>query len=360
MEYHKEIVSAITPGPWRRVYPFLRPLLQLGLATALLAGLLWRVDVASVRDELENATLWWLPLAFAAVLVSHWFRALRWQVFFRPMQPVSVPFLFGTAVLGVACNLTLPLRAGEVVRVQVLRRRTGLSVSSILATVVAEKLMDVVAFCSFIIVGAVLYEEARFLWPLAVLYGALLAGGVFAARWLALRSGQPRPRLISQPAGRVRAWLATELDAFGAGLQAFRRPAAVFKIVWTSHVAWLIEAVVYYSCGQALGLDLSPAVYLLVVVAASLAVSVPLTQAGLGVFELALTGLVVAFGIGESQAAAFAIFSHVVLALPYLVAGPLAAIAMRLSFSDILFLRVAADQVGEQTVTAASTADVGV
>lgn len=358
MEYQEEIVPAISPGFWRRAHPFLRPLVQFGLAAALLAGLLWRVDVASVRDELENATLWWLPLAFAAVLVSHWFRALRWQVFFRPMQHISVPFLFGTAVLGVACNLTLPLRAGEVVRVQVLRRRTGLSVSSILATVVAEKLLDVVAFCSFIIVGAVLYEEARFLWPLAVVYGALLAGGVFAARWLAARSGQERPRLISQPSGRVRAWLAAELDAFSAGLQAFRRPAAMFKVVWTSHVAWLIEAVVYYSCGQALGLDLSPAVYLLVVVAASLAVSVPLTQAGLGVFELALTGLVVAFGIGDSQAAAFAIFSHVVLALPYLVTGPLAAIAMRLSFSDILFLRVAAEP-DEQAPMAASAADAG-
>ncbi len=359
MGYEKEIVTAIGPGLWRRTYPFLRHLLQVGLAAALLAGLLWQVDVASVRNQLEDATLWWLPLAFAAVLISHWFRALRWQVFFRPMKPVSVPFLFGTAVLGVACNLTLPFRAGEVVRVQVLRRRTGLSVSSILATVVAEKLMDVVAFCSFIIAGAVLYQEARFLWPLAVLYGVLLVAGVLAARRLAIRSGQQRPRLISQPAGRIRAWLAAELDAFGAGLQAFRRPAAMFKVVWTSHVAWLIEAVVYYSCGQALGLDLSPAVYLLVVVAASLAVSVPVTQAGLGVFELALTGLVVAFGVGESQAAAFAIFSHVVLALPYLVAGPLAAVAMKLSFSDILFLRVAADREDEQTVTASSTADVG-
>ncbi|MEK7862275.1 MAG: hypothetical protein AAB295_03320, partial [Chloroflexota bacterium] len=43
-----------------------------------------------------------------------------------------------------------------------------------------------------------------------------------------------------------------------AGLQAFRRPAAMFKVVWPSHVAWLIEAVVYYTCGQALGLDLYP------------------------------------------------------------------------------------------------------
>ncbi|MDO8615454.1 MAG: lysylphosphatidylglycerol synthase transmembrane domain-containing protein [Dehalococcoidia bacterium] len=346
MEYQEDVVALTPPGVLRRSFPYLRSLLQLALAGALLAGLLWRVDLSSVRDELERATLWWLPLAFAAVLVSHWFRALRWQQFFQPMTRVSVSFLFGTAVLGVACNMTLPLRAGEVVRVQVLRRRTGLSVSSIVATVISEKLADTIAFCSFIILGVVLYEEARFLWPLAVLYGCLLTGWTIGARWLAGRS-ESAEELVSQPEGRLRAWVATELRAFGHGLQAFRRPGAMFTVFWTSHVAWLVEGVVYYACGRALGLDLSPAVYLLVVVVASLAVSVPVTQAGLGVFEIALTGLIVAFGVDKSQAAAFAIFSHVVLALPYLVAGPMAAVAMKLSLADIVFLRRAREEAVE-------------
>jgi len=96
----------------------------------------------------------------------------------------------------------------------------------------------------------------------------------------------------------------------------------------------------YYACGRALGIDLPPAVYLLVVVAATIAVSVPVTQAGLGVFELAIAGLLVAFGVDETQAAVFAIFSHVMLALPYFVAGPVAAVALRLNIADILFMRL--------------------
>jgi uncharacterized membrane protein YbhN (UPF0104 family) len=95
----------------------------------------------------------------------------------------------------------------------------------------------------------------------------------------------------------------------------------------------------YYACGRALGFDLSPAVYLLVVVGATIAVSVPVTQAGLGVFELAIAGLLVAFGVDESKAAAFAIFSHVMLALPYFATGPLAAVVLRLNMADVLFLR---------------------
>lgn len=321
-----------------RLYPVLRSLAQLGLAAALLGGLLWRVDLRSVRDELSGAEVWWLAPAFVANLLSDWFRAIRWQEFLRPLKRLGVPFLFATAVLGVACNLALPLRAGEFIRVQVLRRRTGLPVSSIVATLLSEKLLDVVAFASFIVVGLLLFDEARFLWPLGVVYGVLLAGGVYGARRLAARS-IAEPERPPRPGGRWRAWLSTELWSFGKGLQSFLRLRSLFTVTWSSNAAWLCEAVMYYACGRALGIDLSPAVYLLVVVAATIAVSVPVTQAGLGVFELAIAGLLVAFGVSESQAAAFAIFSHVMLALPYFATGPIAAVALRLSPADILFMR---------------------
>ena len=345
VEYESRIAIDARPGLRRRAFPYVRSLAQLAVAGGLLAGLLWRVDIRAVRDELEGAALWWLPLAFVANLASDWFRAIRWQQFFQPIKRLSVPFLFAVAVLGVATNLALPLRAGEFVRVQVLRRRTGLKASSIVATLVSEKLMDVVAFSTFIVLGIVLYEDAHFLWPLLLAYVSVFAAGLAAARWLAGRAErEPDPASVAiAPAAvesRAAAWVRREMGSFGAGLQSFRRPRAMFHVVWASHAAWLCEAVMYYACGRALGFDLSPAVYLLVVVAATIAVSVPVTQAGLGVFEIAISGLLVAFGVDAAQAAAFAIFSHVMLALPYFATGPLAAVALRLSIPDILSLRL--------------------
>jgi uncharacterized protein (TIRG00374 family) len=340
MEYQEEALGpAVSPGILRRSFPYLRPVIQVVLAGGLLGGLLWRVDLGAVRDDLRRADLWWLPLAFVANLASDWFRAIRWREFFRPLKRVDVPFLYATAILGVATNIVLPLRAGEVVRTQVLRKRTGLSVSNIVATLLSEKLMDIVAFSLFVVLGIVLYEEARFMWPIAVAYSVVLVAGIAGARWLAGRSVR-EPHLETQPEGRWRGWVASEVHAFGRGLQAFRDGRAMAVIVAASVAAWLCEATMYWACGEALGLGLPPAVYLLTVVAATIAVSVPVTQAGLGVFELAITGLMLAFGLSESQAAAFAIFSHVMLAVPYMATGPVAAVALRLNLADILFLRV--------------------
>jgi glycosyltransferase 2 family protein len=338
VEYESRVAVSARPAISRRAFPYLRSGIQFALAAALLAALLWRVDVGAVRDELAGASLWWLPLAFVVNLTSDWFRALRWQQFLAPMRRLSIPFLFAVAVLGVATNLALPLRAGEFLRVQILRRRTGLNVSNIVATLLSEKLADVIAFSAFIVVGIILYEEARFLWPLALVYCLVVVGGIAGARWLARRSeADAHPADAGSASWRTR--LQREGRALGTGFRAFERPRAMFNVVWTSYAAWLCEAVMFYACGRALGLDLPPVVYLLVVVAATIAVSVPVTQAGLGVFELATAGLLVSFGVSESQAAAFAIFSHVMLALPYFVTGPLAAVALRLSPADVLFLR---------------------
>lgn len=328
--------SALRRQVWRYA-PYARPLVPIGIAAALLGLLLWQVDLGEVRDELAQASLWWLPLAFALNLMSDWFRAIRWQQLLAHLRRFKLPFLFGTAVLGVACNLALPFRAGEVIRVQVMRRRSGLKASNIVATILSEKLLDMIAFAGFVVIGVVLYHEARFLWPLAIAYAALLGAGVLVARRLAEHSRSDEEMTI--PDGRLRAWLATELRSLGEGLESFHSRRALFRGAWTSYAAWLCEAAMYYACGQALGLDVSPAVYLLVVVAATLAVSVPLTQAGLGVFEVAITGLLVAFGVPEGQAAAFAIFSHVVWALPYFASGPITAFALKVSPSDIFFLR---------------------
>ena len=251
-------------------------------------------------------------------------------------------FLYGAAILGVACNIALPLRAGEVVRVQLLRSRTGLAASSIVATILSEKVADIVAYSVFIVLGIVLYDEAQFMWPIGVAYAVVLVVSMplirRVARWAA-SSDAP----LAQPEGKWRSWFWRQLHGLGLGLQSFQQPKALFCVIWTSLAAWICEATMYYACGRALGLDLEPAVYLLVVVAATIAVSIPITIAGLGVFELAITGLLVAFGVSEDQAAAYAIFSHIVLALPYLVAGPIAAVALKVSIGDILFMRGGGD-----------------
>src|SRR3989304_580506 len=97
------------------------------------------------------------------------------------MERAGITVIFVNVVIGESSNIVLPFRAGEIVRIQFVSKRRGLRASSIVATLLSEKLMDIVAFCTFIVLGLLLFDEARFLWPLALAYGLIVLGGLACA-----------------------------------------------------------------------------------------------------------------------------------------------------------------------------------
>jgi uncharacterized protein (TIRG00374 family) len=322
-----------------KVWPILRAVLPFVLAVALLAGLALTINFSQILDELGNANLLWLPLILASNYASDWWRAVRWRHLLSPPNRPGAMLLFLAAQLGSAVNLVLPLRAGEAVRVQIVSRRAGLGVSAIVGSLFAEVLTDLVTFATYIAIGLVLLQDARFLWPIAVAAPILALGGLALAYFLAQRADAQPERIASQAEGRIRAWIRRELDNFAHGLQSFRSPLSLLQVVIDSQLLWGAEVVMFWACGESLGLDLSIGAYMLLVVGANVSGAFPFTQSGIGVFEVTITGLMVALGTDDTQAAAYSIFVHVLLTAPHLLTGPLSALALRLSPSDILGAR---------------------
>ena len=69
----------------------------------------------------------------------------------------------------------------------------------------------------------------------------------------------------------------------------------------------LLAVLLYILCGEALGLDLAPTVYFLVVPAAVVSAMLPVTLNGLGIREGVMAGLLTAFGAPSAQAGAMAL-----------------------------------------------------
>jgi uncharacterized protein (TIRG00374 family) len=64
-----------------------------------------------------------------------------------PFASVSTWRLFQVILIGFAVNNVLPLRLGELVRTFLLRRSDNVPIASSLATILIERLLDVVALC---------------------------------------------------------------------------------------------------------------------------------------------------------------------------------------------------------------------
>lgn len=90
-----------------------------------------------------------LPIALINVY-SILIRCQRWRLLLRPVGDVPLLPLFSATAIGFFCNMILPLRVGEVVRPVLLARRTGTPVSSVFASVVLERLLDMLTILVFL------------------------------------------------------------------------------------------------------------------------------------------------------------------------------------------------------------------
>ena len=75
-------------------------------------------------------------------LFSFWVRALRWRSLLSGGRTASLDSLYSATMIGFMANNVLPFRLGEFVRAWALARREKCSTTMVLATVVVERVVD--------------------------------------------------------------------------------------------------------------------------------------------------------------------------------------------------------------------------
>src|SRR6056297_2876537 len=104
------------------------------------------LQFTKIEDALNNLDYKWIVLSGIFGLLSHFIRALRWNLLIEPLS--HKPGLTNTylAVLVLYLfNILIP-RGGEVARCTVISRYEKISFSSLFGTVVSERLADLMTF----------------------------------------------------------------------------------------------------------------------------------------------------------------------------------------------------------------------
>ena len=117
----------------------------IGLAVGLLAVFLRNADLGKVWASVAAARQDFLLLALGLTCGTFIVRAERWQYLLGPLGQTRFSTVFRTTVIGFAASAVLPARAGEVIRPYLLARREGLSATAAFATIVVERILDLVA-----------------------------------------------------------------------------------------------------------------------------------------------------------------------------------------------------------------------
>ncbi len=294
-------------------------------------------------DHIRGAQFGWLTLGAVTYFLAVTVIALRWQFLLRSIQLIPLRSLTSLVAIGYMGNNVYPLRAGEVLRIFLLKRNHGVPIAKATTTVIVERTFDGLVMLTFIVVSLLFIDvqsdEIRtvatfaapiFLTALAIFF--LLAARPNLLRRLSAVVSRILPGAIGEIVLRIS-------EGVISGLEGLRSPADLAGAVISSYVTWAIEASVYWMVMFAFDLKLGYPAALLVVGVVNLAGLIPASPGQLGVYEFFVSAVLIAIGIGETQAAAFAIVVHVVIWLPVTLAGFFFLVRQGLGWSAIIRAR---------------------
>lgn len=304
---------------------------------ALTLGLLWfffrSVNLADVWLAIRQAHVGFIVAAVGATLSTYIFRTWRWQALLAPIGRARFRPAFRATVIGFTANNLLPGRIGEVLRPYLLARHEGLGPAAAFATVIIERLLDLVVVLLLFVV---------FLWTADVAPGSAMSaalddakiGGALAAAvafgaLLVLFLCAGHPDRLGRWAGRVTAVLppprarATEkiVHIFAEGLAVMRQPGPLALACALSVPVWLSISLGIWLVSHAFDLTLPFPGSFLVAMYLVVGVAVP-SPSGVGTFHWAYRLAVTTFfGANAATAAAAAIVLHAVSFLPVSLVG---------------------------------------
>lgn len=311
----------------------IRRLIVFALMAGLLALFLRNADFGMVWLELRHGRIGLLLLALVTTTLTYVMRALRWQYLLAPIGRTHFTTAFRTTVIGFATSFLLPARAGEFIRPYLLAKREGLSVTSAFATIVVERLFDLLA---------VLVYLGAFLWFFdpgldAVdrrVFRAVRAGGASAAvaalvavvlmMWLASHPGalSSISRLIDRTLPDRFARRARQLVVlFTQGLGVMREPRRVLVSLALSLPLWLSIAAGIWLTAVAFHIDVPPTGAFLLMALLVVGVAVPTPGSVGGFHEAFRIGATAFYAAPNDRAISAGIVLHAISFLPVTIAG---------------------------------------
>lgn len=302
----------------------LQTFFSLGLAAAFLYLAFRGKNLDEIWNSLINVHWSWFVILFIGSVISHIFRAWRWQYLMYPIKEnVTLRNAFSVTMIGYLINNVIP-RLGEFVRPYAMGKLEHVSKSATMGTIVLERILDIVTFAFITLTVLSFYARSFAYWfPTIAQFewlffaGAALMLIIFVLMFLKAETIFQFVKGFSFLLPKK--WRTQSdhiFDSFLSGFRASKHPANFFMIaltsvlVWMSYIVLLYVPFFIYDFPKDSGLNFGAAAVLQV--ASGLAFALP-TPSGIGSYH-AFTSftLINMYHVDAEKALSYAFYTHLV------------------------------------------------
>ncbi len=312
------------------------------------------VSLEELGKALKAVKYIYLIPAVLLIALTFLFRAMRWRYLVSSIKDVKTTDLFSPLMVGFMGNV-LPARAGEFIRAYLLGKKENISFSASFATIVVERLFDLLLFLGLLI-GVLLFSAdilsqgssggnhnlmsimKTFGWTSFVLAIAIFSFFVLLQHkndW-AMKIVKTCIRPLPHKWGEK---IVKMVDSFTDGLKILKDVRGFLAALILSFLVWGAMVLTYYPILLAFGLESQlPVIPAMFIVSLSIGIFISLfpTPAFLGSFHLAcVVALHEVFGISEAIAASFGIIAWLVAMGFIIIVGLIFILKDNISISEL-------------------------
>ena len=281
---------------------------------ALAAVVWWATKQESPHIPTGGDAIAWIVAGVGLYVLATLVRAERWhQILEHAGVRAKRVDCYALTTVGYMGNNVLPARAGEALRVVLLAPRCNASKRTLISSIVAERVLDVIAL---------LIDLRRHGLRRAQHRGGAAHGQAPARDGDRRSAGAGRPRWRS---GSCAATTSSSASATGCARSPTRRARwsrAGASCSWrATFLLWTIEASVYWSVARAVEMDISISGALYLVALTNFVAALPAAPGSLGTFDAAVAWGAHRLGATGSVAVSYVILIRFVLYVPITIVG---------------------------------------
>jgi hypothetical protein len=281
---------------------------------ALLLYLSFRgIAFQTMTDGLKAVRYGYVAPAVFIFFFMQVLRSLRWRAILKPLEKIDQLIVFAVTSIGFLAIMALPARLGELARPYLITKKSNITMSSALGTVLIERLADILAI--LLMLACALIVLPMPLWLIKPGITLLIITLIIAAVIAFLITQKERSltivgRLLGLLPDRYAVRLNRLVDQLIDGLAVAKDPLCLFWITFYSLFIWAINVVSIYLMFLAFGFDLSPVAALVLMVVLIVGIAIPTAPGFVGNWHFFCILSLGLFGIARADALTFAVIYH--------------------------------------------------
>jgi len=282
------------------------------------------INFSEVIRSFRSANyLYAIPILLIVLLVL-FFRSYRWGIILEPRIKYPQWPLFIITAIGFMTISILPARLGEFTRPFLVKQKSGIRISSTMATIVVERVFDLLTL--MVVLGVVILTIPL---PPEIFKAGLIILIMVLAIFVVLLllvvkqefSLKILNMLIDKLPGRIGGFIRNQLHAFIEGLEILPDVKKTLYVAFLSAIIWGLLALSCYLMFFAFGLKLSLMEAFALTVIIAIGVMLPAAPGFVGNYHYACVLGLKFFGVNEAVALSYAIVLHFLQMIPVIGIG---------------------------------------